>query len=567
MDVRKIILFTCFSILLLYGVKAQNIVWEKVIPFSSDIEVFNSMDITNDKKIIAAGNINGDTTYISKFDTNGTVIWFKTGYFGSGSGDRFVKQLKSGNIIYTTDFNNKGILQKLNVFGDTIPHWEYGDTGNTTILFETLELAGGKLASAGYTGSGYFNFALLKIDTLGNLIWLKEYPYGSIGNDESVELILNRRGNFVLGGDSYSHVTGYDTYHRKIMEINPDGDTIRTKLIVIKSNKNNEQIPLQGSLIETYNEQYILCTAIDTLNSSNQPVGTLSAITLLDTNFNIIWNTFLPGIKIVSVKAKQLSDSTFIVLGMDGVNKIYLYYLNKNGTITNSKIVTSTACSNNLTIEDFKFLADSSIVAVGACWENPYNSYIVKINKAGGTEYIPHDTCQSFTTSFSAQQTGDSIYFFNTSNGGYDYAKQSVWKFADSTSTNIFNAKIYVTGAIDSVWARLTATNGYGCTGTVSKKVKVSQVTAINQNAVSYSSLAVTVFPNPFTETTGFKINNNSNSSYQLSILNSLGEEISSYNFSGKEFTLNASGFSSGLYMYVLRDTEGKMKSGKLVVE
>jgi hypothetical protein len=38
-------------------------------------------------------------------------------------------------------------------------------------------------------------------------------------------------------------------------------------------------------------------------------------------------------------------------------------------------------------------------------------------------------------------------------------------------------------------------------------------------------------------------------------------------NFFKKEFTLNASGFSSGLYMYVLRDGEGKMKSGKLVVE
>jgi hypothetical protein len=80
-------------------------------------------------------------------------------------------------------------------------------------------------------------------------------------------------------------------------------------------------------------------------------------------------------------------------------------------------------------------------------------------------------------------------------------------------------------------------------------------------------ALNVEVYPNPFSQSTVFKINSNSNSSYQLSILNSLGEEISSYNFSGKEFTLNASDFSSGLYMYVLRDGEGKIKSGKLVVE
>jgi hypothetical protein len=164
--------------------------------------------------------------------------------------------------------------------------------------------------------------------------------------------------------------------------------------------------------------------------------------------------------------------------------------------------------------------------------------------------------------SFTANENSDSVFFVNTSTGNIIISYQ--WKFSDSTASVLTNPKLKINAPLDSVWARLTVTDNDGCYTTLSQKVKVSTLTAINQKT---SSLSVSVSPNPFTETTIFKVNNNSNSGYQLTILNSLGEEIFSRNFSEKEYTLNASSFSSGLYMYVVRDAEGKMKSGKLVVE
>jgi hypothetical protein len=564
MYVRKIFSFVFLFILFLSKANCQNIVWEKTVSYSSNPSAFNSMDITNDKKIVAGGNINsGDTAYLCKFDTSGIVIWTKLGYVGkSNSGDKYIKQLKSGNLIYTTDaLNGIGAIQKLNASGDTLPHWEYGDTGSTTSFFQTIELPGGQLISAAIHNG---NFALLKIDTSGNFISLKEYPYGSIGNDQSWDLILNSKGNFVLTGHSFSYITGYGASHRKLMEINPDGDTIRTKLIVIKDKNINEDDYFFSQLIETSRKKYLLCSSVDSLDASNQIVGSIGAVTLLDTNFNIIWSTFLPGFGLPP-KAKELSDSSFVVLATDGLNnKIYFYKLDKNGNIIYSKYLPSSICSTDLGFCDFKILGDSSIIAVGACTLHPY---IIKINNIDGSEYIPHDTCQSFTPSFTAQQTADTLQFLNTSNGGYAYASASVWKFADSTSSTTFNAKIHVNGVQDSIWAKLIATNPYGCMDTIEKKIKVSQVTAIKNPTNSYQSLSVNVFPNPFSQSTVFNINGSSNSSYQLKILNSLGEEISSYNFSGNEFTLNASSISSGLYMYVLRDGEGKTKSGKLAVE
>jgi hypothetical protein len=412
---KKIISFTALFILILVRASSQNIGWEKIINYSTSPAAFNSLDITSDKKIVVAGNINsGDTAHLIKFDTTGIVIWEKLGFIGTGSGDKFIKQLKGGNLTYTSESNNgKGILQKLNASGDTLPHWEYGPSGVRTSFFQTIELPGGQLASAASFDSNInfnYNFGLLRVDTSGNLIFLKEYPYGSIGADIASDLILNAKGNFVLAGYSFSYATGFGTDHRKLMEINPDGDTVRTKLIVIKGNRYNENNYFSATLFETSEKKYVLCSSVDSLNASNQVVGSKAVVTLLDTNFNIIWSTFLPGFGLPP-KAKEFSDSTFVVLMADGSNKIYFYRLNKNGNIIYSKVLSSSICSNDLAIGDLKFLEDSSIVAVGAC---SLQSYIVKINNNIGGEYIPSDTCQTFTATFTTQQTGDSLLFINT---------------------------------------------------------------------------------------------------------------------------------------------------------
>jgi hypothetical protein len=370
-------------------------------------------------------------------------------------------------------------------------------------------------------------------------------------------------------------------------------------------------------------------------------------IAKVDSAFNLQWTYFHRTLTLSqgvhTTKVRELKDSSIVLLGNDDAgSNFFVLRVNKDGQFMSRKLFTS-AIASSVWMYDWAFLNDGSAVVIG---RGSGGAYLARIGNVG-QPFIEQDSCKSFAATFTAEQIGDSIRFTNTSNGGYAWADSSIWKFSDSTGSTLFSKKILVSGAPDSIWARLTATNPYGCTNTVAKKVKVirdcsgapvpsftanensdsvffvntstgniiisyqwkfsdstasvltnpklkinapldsvwarltvtdndgcyttlsqkvkvSTLTAINQKT---SSLSVSVSPNPFTETTIFKVNNNSNSGYQLTILNSLGEEIFSRNFSEKEYTLNASSFSSGLYMYVVRDAEGKMKSGKLVVE
>jgi hypothetical protein len=445
-----------------------------------------------------------------------------------------------------------------------LPHWEYGVKNGFAAVAKIIELPNGDIISS---GSKNGNFALLKINSAGDSIWLKDYPYQSMGNDYSYEVIVNHKGNYLLGGESYSFITGVFSNHRRFMELTPDGDTVRTRLLVLKNKNINENQTYEGeSIIQTSALDYAFSTIIDSVNASSQTVGSKAAISLMDTSFNLKWTTVLPYQSqdyALSTKVLELADSTLAVVITEESNKFYFFNLDRYGNILRKKTFTTALCTN-LKIYSWKFFKDSSIVVVGRC---DTDSYIAKLDSIG-IPFIPRDTCKTFTPSFTTQQTGDSLQFFNTSNGGYDYASQSAWKFADSTSSSIFNSKIKIPVGVDSVWASLTATNGYGCTSTISKKVKVSQLTAIKNSTNSYQSLSVNVYPNPFSQSTVFNINSNSASTYKLSITNTLGETVATHEIKNQNtFTLNRAGIPSGLYFYVLSDEEGKSGMGKLVVE
>jgi hypothetical protein len=546
----------------------QSILWEKLFVFpGNETSSFNTMDSTSDGKIIVAGNAStlSNQLFYTKYDLNGNVIWTKYGQSNNAGGNNFIKLLNNGEFIAaacksTGPGSSFIILQKIDMSGDTLPHWRYSDGLQNIGTSKIVVLPNGDILNAGGSNG---NFALLKVDSTGNLIWLRDYPYYSMGNDMSYDVILNHRGNYILSGSSYSNYTGVYSYHRKFMELTPDGDTVRTKVFVLENNSIDEdQTYMDEFTLETSGYDYVFSTSIDSLNTSNQVVGNKSAITLIDTNFNVKWTTILPQPTIFSLPLNiyELQDSTLAVILTEATNKFHLFKLDLNGGILSQKTFTSGLCSN-LELYTWKIFNDSSFTIVGRCGTD---SYIARIDSIGGT-FVSHDTCKTFTATFTAQQTGDSLQFFNTSNGGYDYARQSTWKFADSSASNIFNYKIKIPFDVDSVWARLTATNGYGCTGTVAKKVKVTPVTALTMQGATFN---VFVYPNPFSQSTIFNINGGSGKIYKLSIINSLGETTQAHEIKNQNtFTLNRADIPSGLYLYVLSDGEGKSTSGKLVVE
>jgi hypothetical protein len=646
-------LFFLHIVLILLAIQsnAQTILWEKHWTKGND-ETAEIIKINKDSTFIISGAWSAGGYYPCFFlniDKSGNILWDTLGR-NLVTGEQDIVERPEGGYIFTAsgfDYSYMSIfIQKIKFDGDTLPSMSYPNDYLSIFPNKILMLQGKEeylIAGTVYCTDFNSYFFLQKIDSSGNVIWCKKYAQ-ALGTYQ-VDLIVNKKGNLVLSGVSEKGTSGFIP-HPYFVEVTPDGDSLQSKNVIIRdANDVEEHYHMYNNLIQTSDGGYAFSGYID---SSASPMDIqVGFIAKVDSAFNLQWTYFHRTLTLSqgvhTTKVRELKDSSIVLLGNDDAgSNFFVLRVNKDGQFMSRKLFTS-AIASSVWMYDWAFLNDGSAVVIG---RGSGGAYLARIGNVG-QPFIEQDSCKSFAATFTAEQIGDSIRFTNTSNGGYAWADSSIWKFSDSTGSTLFSKKILVSGAPDSVWARLTAINPYGCTNTVAKKVKVmrdcsgapvpsftanensdsvffvntstgniiisyqwkfsdstasvltnpklkinapldsvwarltvtdndgcyttlsqkvkvSTLTAINQKT---SSLSVSVSPNPFTETTIFKVNNNSNSGYQLTILNSLGEEIFSRNFSEKEYTLNASSFSSGLYMYVVRDAEGKMKSGKLVVE
>jgi hypothetical protein len=569
---KKVILQIIFLIMG-FGSFSQTLSWEKLINYLPSEEVINSVDQDSDTTFVYCGT-NGAETLFLRALLNGDTLWKKHKNVSTCGNEEFLKYIGNGQIMH---FGNRDVggtcsqvnfsFQKLDENGSVLSSWDYGNIGVANYLEGFDLLADGGFLGSGYTGDNDLKLSLMKINNLGNKVWYKTFWSPTVGGGVKV----NYKGNYVLYGDAGDQPSYFVT-HPYFIELSPDGDSIYSKYLIVKADTADEVMGY-NAMIQTSNNNYIFSVRLDSVQKRfyGPVLGTKAGVVLMDSLFNIKWTASLKPAGTQTYYTSQvieLKDSTYIAIVNNGNPQnlnFYLYKISKTGQVLNKKTFSSSIC-NGVILNEMRLMSDSSLIVAGGCSNANGDAYIARITGVGLPQTI--DTCKTFRASFKAEQNGDSLQFINTSNGGYDYAKQSIWKFADSTSSNIFSPKMQVTGTIDSVWARLTATNGYGCTGTVSRKVKVAQLTAINQNAVSYSSLSVNVFPNPFSHSTVFNINGAADKTYKLSIISSLGETIQAHEIKNQNtFTLNRSGIPAGLYLYILSDEEGKSVSGKLLVE
>ena len=139
-----------------------------------------------------------------------------------GSGDDFaysVIQTKDGGYALAgfTDSSGSGgfdfYLVKTDSAGNMNWSQTYGGSGDDE-AYSVIQTSDGGYALAGYTsssGAGYYDFYLVKTDSAGNMQWSK--TYGGAGDDEARSLIQTSDGGYALAGwtDSFGG-GGYDFY-------------------------------------------------------------------------------------------------------------------------------------------------------------------------------------------------------------------------------------------------------------------------------------------------------------------------------------------------------------------
>lgn len=213
--------------------KDGDIEWEKTYG-SSSADYAHDIQQTSDKGYIVVGNSNGSfidfgqrlgkSDYgIIKLDSIGNVEWEKA--YGGDLNDiaEAVQQTKDGGYIvagrsesessylgYNNGYFDFWIL-KLNSIG--VIDWKkhYGGIDDDKPYSMTISKDGGYVI-AGYTRSknidlelknGFEDFWVIKIDNIGNIIW--EKTYGGTSNERAHSIKETNEGGFIIAGWSESN--------------------------------------------------------------------------------------------------------------------------------------------------------------------------------------------------------------------------------------------------------------------------------------------------------------------------------------------------------------------------
>jgi hypothetical protein len=73
------------------------------------------------------------------------------------------------------------------------------------------------------------------------------------------------------------------------------------------------------------------------------------------------------------------------------------------------------------------------------------------------------------------------------------------------------------------------------------------------------------VFPNPVSNTFTIQIDESKISRYQVNIVNLAGQTIFSNTYSNPSISINADGFTSGMYLLNIKTDDGKIHNSKLL--
>lgn len=223
------------------------LLWTKLVQSSTsggnDDDVITSFDIYEDGSMIMCGfsygnNVSifeqvvaGPDNFITKFNSNGGVVWTKNFTSDLGSGADKVKFDKAGDVLVAGNEragnlnDNVAIIAKLNnSTGDII--WKkqfpssdiYTPSANAIGVFNNSYMFSGvfggqiKIGDSTLGSSGGFDIFLLQSDTAGNIKWVKKA--GSTGRDAISNLLTNESGvtfltgqfsdGFQFNGTSYS---------------------------------------------------------------------------------------------------------------------------------------------------------------------------------------------------------------------------------------------------------------------------------------------------------------------------------------------------------------------------
>lgn len=305
-----------------------------------------SVQQTTDGGYVITGetsSINGgdEKILLIKTDVNGNDIWSKIFDSGSLNGDERgfdVKQTNDGGYIICG--TKKGLfpksdiwLIKTNEYGDSLWSKTYGDSlGDWGYSIQQTSDFGYIIVgeSQSITGGNSLNIIVIKTDSLGNEIWIKDF--GGVDYDCGYWIEQTSDGGYIITGETNSFGNNYDVY---LIKIDENG--------IEQWSKTYGDIDYDGghSVQQTSDGGYIITGWISNLGGN---YTTDIYLIKTDVNGNEIWSQTYGGLpNDRGYDVKQTNDGGYIIVGEKGYSymgdiyrNVVLIKTNQFGNITST---------------------------------------------------------------------------------------------------------------------------------------------------------------------------------------------------------------------------------------
>ncbi|MBC5834480.1 T9SS type A sorting domain-containing protein [Flavobacterium sp. F372] len=525
-------------LLLPFGLFAQTPTWEWLTKsIGSDYVGSRSISLDNNGNVYTVGNYSTNT-----FNYGGLTL---TNTSLSTARDSYVAKHNSlGEIIWLkgiSGINNEEIL-KVNT-----------DNNNNVYILGAFNSPNITIGSTTLTNSGYYDIYLAKLNSDGDLIWVKSIS--GTDNESAEGLTVDSSGNVYVGGrfSSTSITIGTTVLNNAttsgagfLLKFDSLGNPIWNKVI-------------NGSIYD-----YVEAVSVDSLGNVfiaggfNSP--TLSFDTTVLNNTNNYKDIFIAkynstGIFQWAKKIGGTDDDDVRNIKLDNVGNLYLTGHFSSpvltlGTTTLTRTSTQdiflTKYNTNGNLLWAKKAGNSSYnVSTGLTIDSDNNSYISGAYFNSITfENLPQLVSQGnqdvFLTKYDA--TGNAIW--SKSNGGiYN-------DFGFALTSNQSN-EVFLTGTIGPQCTPFDDINAY--TNTSYNFIsKLSSATLSNQDFISNN---VSIYPNPVNEDLNIlSLDNIHNKKYQ--IINALGRIITESYLDNYSNSIPVNFLQSGIYFLKIEDYE-----------
>ncbi|MBI3510187.1 MAG: T9SS type A sorting domain-containing protein [Bacteroidetes bacterium] len=491
--------------------------------FQSPILTFGSVNLVN----TGAWDI-----FIAKYDPNGNVLWAKRAGGGSGDEAFSICADQNGNIFITGTYSSSSItfgsttitnaggydifIAKYDANGNALWAKSEGGTG-TDVGYGVSADATGNVYLTGYffsptmtigttllTNAGSSDIFIAKYDPNGNALWAKSC--GSTGGDEGVSVVADHSGNAVLSGFFFGPSISIGT--------NTLTNAGSYDIFIAKYDANGNVLWANGAGGTGDDEGYSLCA---------------------DANSNVFLTGYFQSNSIVfgtnTLTNPGVSNDAFLVKYDPNGNAVW----SKNATGINDK--------------GYSVSADAS----GSVYMS--GEFVLSVTFGSTTLSMPSNfTEPMFLARF--DPNGNLLCAEALSSGGDDQNGIA----ADSFGNVYIGGDFYVSPFV--IGSDTLTSAGAGDEDVFVAKYHCGNETGIDQSNIFFTPV---IFPNP--SNGNFILQNNFTGKYDLSIFNSLGQEIlRNENLNENNFEIDLSADEDGIYFIRITNREN-IFSQKIIIQ